>query len=237
MVTLGIMKKTLLTIIMVLAAIVSAPRMAAQAQAQEESYKFDIGVGLGMAGYLGDMNESNLFRHPGVAVNGSFRYLANTRWAIRGIISAASLSGNSADWENVMPGGAAYDFKAWVSDFGVRAEFNFFNYGIGESYKQMKRLTPYAALGAGMSLSGVDGGTYVAVNLPIAVGLKFKLRPRLNLGLEFTMTKVLGDRLDGLKDPYGIESSMLKNTDWYGSLAVSISYEFGQRCVVCHRID
>ena len=53
------------------------------------------------------------------------------------------------------------------------------------------------------------------------------------------MTKVFGDKVDGkyLTDLYGIKSSFLKNTDWYSTLTVGISYEFGPRCATCHRID
>lgn len=192
-----------------------------------------------MSGYLGDANESNMFAHPGVAVNASLRYLVNTRWAFRAALTAASLSGDTDGMENVLPGGATYDFKSWVYDLGARAEFNFLNYGIGESYKQLSRVSPYLSLGLGVVMASVEGDTFTAMTLPMGVGVKYKLRPRLNLGLEFTMTKVFGDNIDGkqLSDLYLIKSSFLKNTDWYSTLMFSVSYEFGERCVTCHRID
>ena len=99
---------------------------AAQSQSQMETYRLDIGAGVGMSGYLGDANSGNPFSHPGVGLNASLRYLANTRWAFRGILTAASLSGSTKDMSNVLPGGAAYDFKSWVYDLGARAESNFF---------------------------------------------------------------------------------------------------------------
>lgn len=207
-------------------------------QATQETFKFDAGVGLGMSGYLGDVNESNMFKHVGLAFDGSFRYLWNTRFAIRGIFKVTQLSGNSAEWDNILPGAAQYEFKSWVYDLGGRFEFNFFNYGMGESYKQLKRLSPYVSLGAGVTLSSCDGSTFTALNLPISVGLKYKLKPRINLDLEFTMTKVLGDHVDGhISDLYLIKSSFLKNTDWYATVMFSVSYEFGRRCVVCNRLD
>ena len=88
-----------------------------------------------------------------------------------------------------------------------------------------------------MSRSGDD--SFVAMTLPMGFGVKFKLRPRVNLGLEFCMTKVFGDNADSreLKDLYQIKSSFIKNTDWYSTLMLSVSYEFGERCVTCHRID
>ncbi len=229
----------LITTLAILTGSFAAPRASAQATAQPEEYKFDLGAGLGLSGYLGDANDSKLFSHPGVGGNVSFRYLINTRFAIRGLLNVASLSGSTADMENVIPSPEPIDFKATAYDLQARGEFNFFNYGIGETYKRLTRISPYLALGLGVSLAGVAGDTHVAMTLPMAFGVKYKVKPRLNLALEFSMTKVFGDKVDGpgLSDPYLIKSSFIKNTDWYSMLTFSVSYEFGRRCVACHRID
>jgi hypothetical protein len=47
-------------------------------------------------------------------------------------------------------------------------------------------------------------------------------------------TNTFNDRTDGVKDPMGIASGAMKNTDWVGSLTVGISYSFGERCVTCN---
>ncbi len=231
--------RSLSSVLFVFMALACPALAMSQAQASVETYKFDIGAGLGMSGYLGDANESNLYAHPGVGVNASFRYLINTRWALRCLVTAASLSGTTADMENVLPEGKVYDFNSWVYDLGARAEFNFFNYGIGETYKHLSRFSPYLSLGLGVNMSKTDGDNFVAMSLPMGLGVKFKLKPRINLGLEFSMTKVFGDNVDSreLTDLYQIKSSFLKNTDWYSTLMFSVSYEFGERCVTCHRID
>lgn len=207
---------------------------------QEDSYKFDFGVGLGMSGYLGDANRSNMFRHPGFAANVSARYLfADSRWALRATLATASLKGNTADYSNVFPGGNQFAFSSQVYDLGVRGEFNFFAYGIGETYKRLRRWTPFLSIGIGGTMASTDGKLVAALNLPMGAGVKFKLKPRLNLEAAFIMTKTFNDRIDSdeLRDPYEIKSSFFKNTDWYSMLTVGISYEFGKRCVVCHRID
>ena len=77
----------------------------------------------------------------------------------------------------------------------------------------------------------------LSVVLPMGVGVKYKLKERLNLGLEFTMRKSFGDGLDGLSDLNGINHSFAKNTDWYSVLMVSVTYEFGKRCKVCHYVE
>lgn len=222
---------------MLLIIIGSAAAVPVQAQNEVESYKFDIGAGIGMSGYLGDANESNLFANPGIAGNISFRYLANSRFAVRAIMSVATLSGNSADYSNVFPDAATFKFSSTVYDLAARAEFNFFAYGIGETYKRLRRWTPYLSLGLGAALSTCDGTTAAALSLPMGIGLKFKVKPRFNLAAEFTMTKIFGDKADGIVDPYQIKSSFFKNTDWTSAITLSFSYEFGPRCVVCHRVD
>ncbi len=192
-----------------------------------------------MSGYLGDANTSSLFKHPGLAGEASFRYIANTRWALRGVLGVVSLSGNTADMEDYLPGGAQYSFKSTVYDLGARVEFNFLPYGIGETYKRLHRWTPYLTVGVGACMASSGGDTSVMPTLPIGAGIKFKLRPRLNLGVEFTMTKAFGDKVDGsdMHDLHGIEMKFYKNTDWYSRITIGISFEFGERCETCHYVD
>lgn len=228
------MKKRFMHILSALALCVSA----FNAEAQESLYKFDFGGSLGMSGYLGDANTSSIFKHPGFTADINSRYLVNTRWAFRAMLGVQTLSGNSADMENVLPGNASYSFNATTFDLGVKAEFNFFAYGIGETYKRLNRLSPYLTLGVGLSVSNCEG-TFVAPTLPMGFGVKYKLNPRLNLGMEFSMTKVIGDKVDGqiLNDLTGIKTSFIKNTDWYSRLTIGITYEFGERCETCHYVD
>lgn len=211
--------------------IMCAPRARAQ-----EDYRFDMGGGVGMTGYLGDANASNPWRHPGVDGEILFRYMANPRWAFKTGFYAAQLRGETTGLQNVMPSGANYSFSTTMFELGELAEFNFFNYGIGESYRKLRRFTPYIAAGLGFNVWSADSKTGFAVNIPLGLGVKFKVKKRLNLGLEFLMKKVFSDRVDGaaLDDPYRIESSFLKNTDWYSTLTLTLSYEFGKRCEVCH---
>lgn len=208
-------------------------------QAQEARYMWDFGGSLGMSGYYGDANEGFFFRHPGIHADLFGRYNFNARWSGRLQAGISRLSGNTDDMKNVLPDKAAYSFKATVTDIQARGEFNFLPYGIGETYKRLRCWTPYVGLGVGMAISSVDSHSYTALTLPIAVGVRYKPSQRINLGVELTMCKTLSDNIDGpdLADPYGIKSSFLKNTDWYSALRLSISYEFGERCQTCHRID
>ena len=209
------------------------------ATSQEARYKWDIGFGECMSGYVGDANRGFPFRHPGAAVDIFCRYNIDSRWGVRTQAGLATLSGNTADMDNVLPGAMQYSFKSTVYDVSVRGEYNFFPYGIGETYKRLRRWTPVLSLGIGAVLSGVDGKTFAAMEIPMGLGLKYKASERLNLAVEWTMTKTAGDHIDGekLSDLYLIKSSFLKNTDWYSTITVSVTYDFGERCVVCNRKD
>lgn len=224
-------KFTLLSILFVVLSAVVGNKACAQ-----EDYRFDIGAGLGMTGYLGDANTSNLLKNPGLDGELLFRYIVNPRWGLKTNFFVGTLRGNTAQMTNVMPGEMNYKFSTTFFELGELAEFNFFNFGMGETYRKLKRVTPYIAAGLGFNFWSVDSHTGFAFNIPMGIGVKYKVSRRVNLGLEFLMKKVFTDKLDGplLADPYKIKSSFLKNTDWYSTLTFSVTYEFSKRCAVCH---
>lgn len=205
----------------------------------QEDYRFDMGGGFGLTGYLGDANTSNLYQNPSWDAELLFRYIANPRWAFKTNFYVGGLSGDSSQMTNVFPTDETYKFTTTFYEIGELAEFNFFNYGIGEYYRHLKRFSPYITGGLSVTMWNVDGHTYAGLTLPFGIGAKFKINRRLNLGLEFLMKKVFTDRLDGesLSDPMGIKSSFAKNTDWYSTLTVTISYEFSKRCQACNYKD
>lgn len=205
----------------------------------QEDYRYAIGGGVGMTGYLGDANTSVLFQHPSWDVELLFSYIANTRWNFKTDFYVGGLAGDSADMTNVFPSEQTFKFTTTFYEISELAEFNFFGYGIGETYQHLKRWTPYLAGGIGMTIWTVQGYTGVGFTLPFGIGFRYKPSKRLNLGLEFLMKKVFTDKLDGpdLQDPLGIKSSFMKNTDWYSTLTVTVSYEFSKRCATCNYKD
>lgn len=205
------------------------------AQSVNEPYKYDLGLALGMSGYWGDLN-SNLFNSPGVAATAMFHYRLDTRWLVRGSFTGASISGNNKKEKNVLPGGF-YEFDAGFYALDARAEFNFFSYGIGETYKHLKTWTPYLALGAGAGMSTVNSKSYFSMTLPMSFGVKYKLKERVNVGAEWTFMKAFGDRLDGYSDLTGIKTDFIRSSDWVSTLQLYFTYEFGKRCETCNRND
>lgn len=207
--------------------------------AAQEDYRFDFGAGLGMTGYLGDANTANLYQNPSWDAELFLRYIFNPRIAIKTNLYAGGLRGDSEQMTNVFPDGQNFKFSTTFYELGELFEFNFFEFGIGERYRKLKRISPYITAGLSATLWTVDSHVYAGFTIPLGIGVKFKASKRVNLGLEFLMKKVFSDRLDGtqLEDPYTIKSSFAKNTDWYSTLTLTVSYEFSKRCATCNYKD
>ena len=211
----------------------------------QEDYRFDFGAGVGMTGYLGDANTANLYQNPSWDATLFLRYIINPRLGLKTNFYLGGLRGDSQQMTNVFPTDMNYKFSTTFYELGELFEFNFFEFGIGETYRKLKRISPYITAGVSVTLWSVDGDvasgakqrkTYAGFTIPLGIGVKYKASKRVNLGLEFLMKKVFSDRLDGenLEDPFTIKSSFAKNTDWYSTLTLTISYEFSKRCAVCH---
>ena len=209
--------------------------LVASTHAQTDpEYKLELGGGIGMVSYQGDFNSSPLKNlQPMFSLLAKYRF--DPRRALALNVSYGQLKGSSKDAKTYYPLTTIYDFKSNVVDVGVRLEYNFWPFGTGFEYRGAKRLTPYVAIGLGMTIANADGKSATGVNMPIGVGVKYKMADRLNLAAEWAMHITTSDGLDGIKDPYGIESSgLFKNTDCYSHLHVSLTYDLWAKCRTCH---
>ena len=123
-------------------------------------------------------------------------------------------------------------------DLNVTYEYNFWPYGTGKEYRGAKKLTPFLFFGLGTTYVSGNGNNVMTMNLPMGVGLKYKISPRVNLNLDWTMHFTMSDKLDGVTDPYYVVTSgIFKNKDCYSTLMVSLTYSFKEKCRVCHNQD
>ena len=209
--------------------------LVASVHAQTDpEYKLELGGGIGMVSYQGDFN-GNLFKNPQPMFTVLAKYRFDPRRALALNVSYGQLKGSSTDAKTYYPLTTTYDFKSNVVDVGLRLEYNFWPFGTGFEYRGAKRLTPYVAIGLGMTIAKAEGKSATGVNMPVGVGVKYKMADRLNLTAEWAMHFTSSDELDGVKDPYGIESSgLFKNTDCYSHLRLTLSYDIWAKCRTCH---
>ena len=92
-------------------------------------------------------------------------------------------------------------------------------------------------------IPGGGGGTKAALNCPVGAGVKYKVKPRLNIGAEWTFRFTTTDALDTGKDskqlirPYAIKSTGFKNMDCYSFLMFFLTYDMLPKCKTCHNND
>lgn len=226
------MRKDLVTLLMLCAT------LTASAQ-QDDEYLMEIGGGVGMVSYQGDFNgKITSGMQPAGAI--VWRRLLNPYMGFRVTGMMGKLKGDATRVETYYPDETtrAYSFDRSFTDVSVTYEYNFWPYGTGRDYRGAKRLTPFAFGGIGATyVSGGEKKVFTA-NVPIGLGIKYKLKERLNVGLEWSMHFSLSDELDGIADPYGIKSSgAFKNTDCYSGLMLTLTYSFKSKCRTCNNDD
>ena len=177
------------------------------------------------------------------------RRILNPRMAVKANIAFGHIHGTSegfipTDAYSETPEGGLptqVKFSRNVMDIGAQFELNFWGFGTGVGYKGNSRITPYILAGAGVTLGmGGHGGLCGGMNIPVGVGVKYKLKPRVNLGFEWTMRFSTTDKLDAtaegtqLNDPYGVKSAMFKNKDCYSFAMFFITYDMFPKLRRCN---
>ena len=207
-------------------------------KAQDDpQYRMEIGCGVGLMGYLGDFNGS-LTKDLQPMATVLARYIFNPYMDLKMNVSYGTMKGSSADVSTYYPDYAntPYTFKNKLIDVGVAYEYNFLPYGTGRDYRGAKRLAPYVWGGIGATYADTADKGQFTFNIPIGVGIKYKVSERLNVGLEWAVHFTQSDKLDGVKDPYYIESTgLFKNTDCYSTLQLTLTYSFMPKCVTCNK--
>lgn len=226
------MRKGLVTLLMLCAT------LTASAQ-QDDEYLMEIGGGVGMVSYQGDFNgKITSGMQPAGAI--VWRRLLNPYMGFRVTGMMGKLKGDATRLETYYPDETtrAYSFDRSFTDVSVTYEYNFWPYGTGRDYRGAKRLTPFVFGGIGATYVSRGEKKVFTANVPIGLGIKYKLKERLNVGLEWSMHFSLSDELDGMADPYGIKSSgAFKNTDCYSGLMLTLTYSFKSKCRTCNNDD
>lgn len=200
--------------------------------AQELEYKLELGGMLGGGFYLGDANYSSLYKNTNFAGGLLARYNLNQRMALKFDLAYSGISGNALEQSNKFPDvtDQEWEFDNSVVDLSCQYELCFWGYGTGRGYKGSKRLAPYIQLGLGFTY----GNKKFTMNIPIGFGVKYKLKDRVNIGIDWTMHFSMSDELDGISDPYSIESGFLKNKDSYSFTMFYISYDLCPKYRKCN---
>lgn len=206
------------------------------AQQEELQYRLELGAGLGLGKNFTDV-KGNI----GLAGALIARFPLNPRMAVKTQFTYDTMKGNTSGLKEFYPAdvNAAgtnrldYSVSSGIYDLSALYELHFLPYGYLRDYRGHFRLIPYVQLGFGLTY-GAAGKAFTA-NIPLGVGLKYKIAQRLNLGLDWLVHFSLSDKLDGLEAPLGIKSEMFRNKDHYSALTLTLTYDLNPKCPTCNK--
>jgi hypothetical protein len=179
--------------------------------------KWEVGVKGGTNFYLGDRN-AMLFDGLNPVYGGFVRINSNTRWATK---------------IQFVVGNIKTEFDQQYIDFSFRQEFNFFEYGLLNSSSWTRYFSPYIFGGFGMGSYNEGNYSIFSTNIPFGLGVKYKILPKVNIALEWSMHKLFSDGFDGVSNPYHNNESNWTNKDWISMAMLMVSFDFGNKNSYC----
>lgn len=210
--------------------------LRAAAQNDETVYRLELGGGVGMG-----LNLTDVDGKIGLAAAAVARFPLNPRMAVKAQFSYSQIKGATDGIKNFYPIDPSqpgsdrlhYEVSDGIYDLSALYELHFLPYGYVRDYKGYSRIVPYLQMGFGLTYG--PAGKAFSTNIPLGFGVKYKVAPRLNLGLDWLMHFSLSDKLDGLDAPLGIKSSGFRNKDHYSTLTLTLTYDLNPRCPTCNR--
>lgn len=210
--------------------------LALQAQQDDNFYRLELGAGVGTSINFTDVKDQANLAGALIA-----RFPLNPRMAIKTQFTYNGVKGNTTNMKPFYPANPNatgndrlnYAVSSGIYDVSALYELHFLPYGYLRDYRGYKRLVPYVQMGIGLTY-GAAGKAFTA-NIPLGVGLKYKVAPRLNLGLDWLVHFSLSDKLDGLEAPLGIKSEMFRNKDVYSALTFTLTYDLNPKCPTCNK--
>ena len=183
----------------------------------DDQYLMEMGGGIGLLGYLGDYN-NNLTRCLQPLFTLSMRRNFNPYTAIEWGAGIGQLKGNARQATTYTPTMGSYPAQFSHTLVDAHATFEYHFAGVGATY-----------------VKGTQKKLFTA-NIPLGIGVKYKINKRVNAALSWAIHFATSDKLDGIKDPVGIPSSGLwKNTDAYSMLQFALTYSFKAKCATCNK--
>lgn len=217
-------------------------------------YVGEFGISAGIAQYFGDLNPDYHFNTPKPAVGLFFRKQVTDYIAVRIQGQFAQLGYSDVyNTQNTFYQRRNLSFNTNIWELGLQGDFNFLRFIPGDGDH---RATPYLTIGVGMfsfdpyaylegqkyylrelgtegQAAGYDGRkpyNNIAVYIPLGVGYKYNLNPKMNIGVELVYNFTTTDYLDDVSKTYaGINNfpSLPSGDPSVAALLQDRSYETG----------
>jgi hypothetical protein len=207
----------------------------------------EVGIFGGGGYYIGDLNPSKHFVYSKLAYGGIFRYNLSTRHSLRFNVTYGNIYGEDASSNDPYKVDRNLSFKSEVLEFAFGVELDLFKYRINDmkypispyffyqfAYTRINpkaelngieyALQPLATEGQGSGIPGTKKNRYKLnqFTVPLGIGLKFNLRRRIAISIEYGIRKTFTDYVDDVSGDY-------QDTDVITGLNGPLAAEFADR--------
>lgn len=203
----------------------------------------EIGVFLGGSNFMGDVGSTTYIAPNQPAVGLLYKWNRSPRHAYRFSITQSKLTGD--DSKSDVPGRnqRGFKFENTITEASAGLEFNFFDFNL---HDLEKKLTPYVFTGVtytiydGLFFAGntaKSDAKHGALGIPMVVGIKTNILPKLILGVEVGARYTFADDIDG-SNPTNENLAItqfgnLNSNDWYTFTGLTLTYTFGEKPCYC----
>lgn len=222
-----LLKKKNYIVLLTLLLIVSGKGVAA-----ERMFRCELGIAGGCGYYVGDATP-HIFMNIRETYGAYFRYRFDQRWALQAKGLTQRIAGNNPDGTGFAAKGNG-QWQNQLVNVDVMGEFNFFRFGPTTYDMRVKPISPYLGLGLGMAIHSEF--KQVSVYIPVTVGVKWQLAPRLLMYAAWQHNLYTTDNLENVtmyNDLHGLNGSNWLNCDLTGTLTVGASFIFAMDKKVC----
>ena len=194
-------------------------------QSDKFKARFELGGMAGASYYIGDINPNQHFIYSKPAFGAIVRYNLSTRASLRLTGTYGNVYGQDSKSDDDYQVNRNLQFKSKLYEIAFGVEIDLFKYRINDmqypispyffyefAYFRMNPTTDYQgntidlqALGTegqGTGLSQKDKYKLNQFSIPLGIGLKFNLRKRLAISLEYGIRKTFTDYLDDVSGNY-----------------------------------
>ncbi len=207
---------------------------------------YEVGVFVGASNIVGDVGSTQYIQFNDAAIGGVFKWNRTTRHSFRATIINANMIGDDIDSDDRSRElrGLKYDYSLLEASLGI--EYNFWDW---ELYSGTQQFTPYIYTGitafryTSFALNNTNEleeyDKTIDLAIPITLGVKTTLTPKLILAAEVGARYTFTDNLDG-SNPTGdmdfdnLRFGNINNNDWYLFSGVTLTYTFGRKPCYCN---
>jgi hypothetical protein len=208
-----------------------------------QSQIHEVGVFLGGSNFIGDVGPTAYVAPNEPAIGILYKWNKSPRHSWRVSYTQSTITSNDTDSKEPSRNQRGYYFENNIKELTLGLEFNFFEFNLHELGQ---KITPYVFSGITYFrhdelyvLSGITEkeGEINSLAIPLTLGIKASISPRLILAAELGVRATLTDNIDGSnpknENRIPLRFGNLNNNDWYVFSGLTLTYTFGQKPCYC----